>query len=101
MRMLNASTTPLIKCKKTESLPEYFAACHSLYTTCMLLVCFGAIIHVPQIDIFSYSAHMRNLECPLLFFWQNLKIFYGVFFAGKAVVVLFEDIYGVSHLLGG
>lgn len=58
----------------------------------MLVVCFGAIIHVPQIDIFSYSAQIksvRNLECPLLFFWQNIKIFYGVFFAGKAVVVLF------------
>lgn len=55
----------------------------------MLLVCFRAIIHVPPIDIFSYSAHVRNLECPSLFFWQNLKIFYGVLFAGKAVIVLF------------
>ena len=55
----------------------------------MLLVCFGAIIHAPQIDIFSYSAHVRNLECPSLFFGENLEVFYGVFFAGKAVVVLF------------
>lgn len=55
----------------------------------MLVICFGAIIHVSQIDIFSYSAHMRNLECPLLFLWQNIEVFYGVLFAGKAVVVLF------------
>lgn len=60
--------------------------------TYTLVVCFGAIIHVSQIDIFSYSAQIksvRNLECPPLFFWQNLEVFYGVFFAGKAVVVLF------------
>lgn len=49
---------------------------------------FVSIIYV-EIDIFSYSAHVRNLECPPLFFWQNLEVFYGVFFAGKAVVVLF------------
>lgn len=58
----------------------------------MLLVCFGAIIYVPQIDIFSNSVQIksvRNLECPPLFFWQNLEVFYGVFFAGKAVIVLF------------
>lgn len=75
--------------KKKGSLPEYSASCHSLYSTCTLVVCFGAIIHVSQIDIFSYSAHVRNLECPLLFFWQNIEVFYGVLFAGKAVVVLF------------
>ena len=55
----------------------------------MLVLCFGAIIHVSQIDIFSYSAHVRNLECPPLFFRKNLEIFYGVALAGKAVVVLF------------
>ena len=41
------------------------------------------------IDIFSYSAHVRNLECPSLSFWQNIEVLYGVFFAGKAVIVLF------------
>lgn len=60
-----------------------------LYVACTLVVCFGAIIHVSQIDIFSYSAHVRNMECPSLFFRKNLEIFYGVFFAGKAVVMLF------------
>ena len=52
---------------------------------------FVSIIYV-EIDIFSNSAQIksvRNLECPPLFFWQNLEVFYGVFFAGKAVVVLF------------
>lgn len=52
---------------------------------------FVSIIYV-EIDIFSYSAQIksvRNLESPLLFFWQNIEVFYGVFFAGKTVVVLF------------
>lgn len=64
---------------------------------------FVSIIYV-EIDIFSNSAQIKSvriLECPSLFFRKNLEVFYGVALAGKAVVVLFEDIYGVSHLLGG
>lgn len=52
---------------------------------------FVSIIYV-EIDIFSNSAQIksvRNLECPPLFFWQNIEVFYGVLFAGKAVIVLF------------
>lgn len=52
---------------------------------------FVSIIYV-EIDIFSNSAQIksvRNLECPPLFFWQNIEVFYGVFLSGKAVVVLF------------
>ena len=52
---------------------------------------FVSIIYV-EIDIFSNSAQIksvRNLECPPLFFWQNIEVFYGVALAGKAVVVLF------------
>ena len=61
-----------------------------LYVTCTLVVCFGAIIHVSQIDIFSYSAHVRNIECSLfLVFREDIEVFYGVALAGKAVVVLF------------
>lgn len=43
---------------------------------------------------------MRNLECPSLFFRKNLEVFYGVALAGKAVVVLFENVNCVPHLFG-
>ena len=63
---------------------------------------FVSIIYV-EIDIFSNSAQIksvRNLECPPLFFWQNIEVFYGVALAGKAVVVLFENVNSMPHLFG-
>ena len=45
---------------------------------------------------------MRNIECSLfLIFREDIEVFYGVALAGKAVVVLFENVNCVSHLLGG
>lgn len=44
---------------------------------------------------------MRNIECSLfLVFREDIEVFYGVALAGKAVVVLFENVNCVPHLLG-
>ncbi|MFR6034399.1 MAG: hypothetical protein ACLUKN_15250 [Bacilli bacterium] len=44
---------------------------------------------------------MRNIECSLfLVFREDVEIFYGVTLAGKAVIVLFEDVNCVPHLFG-
>lgn len=44
---------------------------------------------------------MRNIEYSLfLVFREDVEVFYGVALAGKAVVVLFENVNCVPHLLG-
>lgn len=44
---------------------------------------------------------MRNIEYSLfLVFREDVEIFYGVALAGKAVVVLFENVNSMPHLFG-